>query len=298
MQQYRALVAGPPPPLGTLSHVMSRDKRRPKCSLALLRSPAHTHLPPPLPPPSPHVQILAAYPSLLLLPPPCQQPPRFPPPPLPPQAPLPPHPRHLSRLFAHATPRVHPSQLCASALNAYAVQRECALAGGSARHNWPLADEQQFHAADIILETGATHQIRVQVRALAAVVCMALIPAPHLLLTHEDGCCWGCSSWLQRVQPPHIATPLLLSAYLVFRACRYSHFPPWLTPQPADAVIPEATRRMLDVNDLNVRLCDVCHATRHVRCVTNGTIRARSVSNAAGFPSRPHPFCRSSSSGM
>ena len=39
----------------------------------------------------------------------------------------------------------------------------------------------------------------------------------------------------------------------VFRACRYSHFPPWLTPQPADAAIPEATRRMLDVNDLNVR---------------------------------------------
>ena len=76
-------------------------------------------------------------------------------------------PRLLSRLFPHATPSVHPSQLCASALNAYAVQRECALAGGSARHNWPLADEQQFHAADIMLETGATHQIRVQVRAVA-----------------------------------------------------------------------------------------------------------------------------------
>ena len=59
---------------------------------------------------------------------------------------------------------MHHSQISSSALDAYALQRECALAGGSARHAWPLAHEQQFHAADIALETGATHQIRVQAR--------------------------------------------------------------------------------------------------------------------------------------
>lgn len=42
-QRYRALLAGPPPPLGRMSHVMSRDKRRPKCP-SLHPSPLHSRV--------------------------------------------------------------------------------------------------------------------------------------------------------------------------------------------------------------------------------------------------------------
>lgn len=163
---YRALLTGPPPSLGRISHVMSRDKRRPKYLL-----------------PSP-----------------------------PPQSPPPDNGRSVS-LRILSLSRVYPSQLASAALHAYALQRHCAIAGGSAAVAWPAAEQQQFHAADVELETGATHQIRVQMAAVGATVV-------------------GCSE--------------------------YSHFPPWITPNFGENVIPEATRKMLDVNDLNGALCLEC----------------------------------------